>query len=64
MKAKRYVYVLCYAHDGEDPAFVHCFVRAINEEEAYSKGQVKIDSKNPETKGFGINDYVICLEAK
>jgi hypothetical protein len=59
---KRYVYIVCYYH-GEDPAFVHTFVRTNEgEDTAYALGGVWADRELKEFKGKLINDYVVALE--
>lgn len=62
---KRYLYVLCYEDlENKDPSFAHIFVRALNKEEAYTKGAEKVSARHPELRGHWINDYVVVVGNK
>lgn len=56
---KKFVYVLAYQTD-DGPAFMHTFLKAKDEDDAYAQGGRWSDAQ-PEWQGSGLNDYVIPL---
>jgi hypothetical protein len=58
---KRWIYVMCYEDENKDPAFIHTFVEADWDVEAYDAGYAWFRAQPNKPKGRLINDYVAEL---